>query len=147
MTTIKNVFAAASFEEKSAWVQLAGMALLLGGYFTAAGMLLAEGVTGIAPFIPLFIVTMILLVVFQAAGHAVAILTSPSEDADERDRLIARRAEARSSYVLGAGLIGAVACLVLAVDTAWVANVLLLSLALSQVLCCLLQIVSYRRGI
>ena len=49
--------------------------------------------------------------------------------------------------MLGAGLIGAVACLVLAVDTAWVANVLLLSLALSQVLCCLLQIVSYRRGI
>ena len=147
MTTIKNVFAAASSEEKSAWIQLAGMALLLGGYFTVAGMLLADGVTGIAPFIPLFIVTMILLVVFQAAGHAVAALTSPSEDADERDRLIAWRAEARSSYVLGAGLIGAVACLVLAVDTAWVANVLLLSLALSQVLCCLLQIVSYRRGI
>ena len=136
-----------SFTEKAIWIQLAGMVLLLGGYFTGAGMLLAEGVTGIAPFIPLFIVTMILLVVFQAAGHAVATLTSPSEDADERDRLIAWRAEARSSYVLGAGLIGAVACLVLAVDTAWVANVLLLSLALSQVLCCLLQIVSYRRGI
>lgn len=147
MTALKNILTASSFEEKSVWIQLTGLTLVLGGYIAAAGMLLAEGGTDIGPFIPLFIGATILLVAFQAAGHAVAAATSRSDLRDERDRLIAWRAEARSSWVLGAGLIGGVGCLMMAVDAVWVANILLLSLFLSQMLCGTLQIVAHRRGL
>ena len=134
------------FEEKSVWIQLASMVLLLGGYFVAAGLLLSRGTTGIAPFIPLFIIATVLMVAVSAAGHAITAIAGKPEGRDERDRLIAWQAEARSSWLLAAGVIVALACLILSMGSAWIANILLLSLVLSQVLCYAIQIVLYRRG-
>ena len=147
--TMKNndsFFLDTTFEEKSIWIQLAGMVLLLGGYFAIAGTMLARGATTIAPFIPLFIIATILMVVMFAAGHAVAAMAGRAEGRDERDRLISWRAEARSAWVLGAGVSVAIGCMAFSMPTAWIANILLLSMFLSQALCYTLQIISYRRG-
>ena len=146
MNTDDCPFLETSFEEKSVWIQLAGMVLVLGGYFAIAGTMLARDATTIAPFIPLFIIATILMVVVFAAGHAVAAMAGRPESRDERDRLISWRAEARSAWVLGAGVIVAIGCMAISMSTAWIANILILSMFLSQVLCLTLQIISYRRG-
>lgn len=137
----------ASFEEKSAWVQLVGIVVGLGAYFVAAGQLLAQGVRAMPAFTSLFIVAVVALVVILIAGHAAAAAVGKPEERDERDRLIAWRAEHHSSWLLGVGVIGAIACLCVGVENVWTANLLLLSLALSEALGLLLRIVSYRRGV
>ncbi len=43
-----------SFEERSVWVQLVGLGLVLGGYFASVGPMLARGVTHMAPYIAVF---------------------------------------------------------------------------------------------
>ena len=135
-----------SFEERSLWIQLSGMMLTLGGYFAVAGALLFNDDTKIATFVPLFIVATVVMIVISAAGHAAAAIASTPEGRDDRDRAIAQRAEARSSWLLAVGVMIAVGCLATAVNTAWVANILLLSMFLSQALCYTLQLVAHRRG-
>ena len=146
MSTKTDSAIPSSFEEKSVWIQLAGLLLTLGGYFVVAGTLLARGATSIAPFVPLFIIAIVLMIVVFAAGHAIAAMVSRPEGGDERDRLITGRAEAKSSWVLGVGVIGAVGCLIFAVEPAWTANLLLLSMFLSQAIRYAFQIVYHRRG-
>lgn len=137
----------ASFEEKSAWVQLAAITVGMGAYFVVAGRLLAEGVREMSAFTALFGVAVAGLVVILIAGHAAAAAVSKPEGQDERDRLIAWRAEHHSAWLLGVGVIGAIICLSVGVETVWTANLLLLSLALSEALGLTLRIVSYRRGV
>lgn len=136
----------ASFEEKSIWIQLAAMLLVFGGYLIVAGTMLTRDAGAIGPFIPLLIAATVLIIVVNVAGHAVAAVMTSPEDCDERDRLISWRSEARSAWMLGAGVIIAIGCLALSMTPAWIANILLLSMFLSQVICYTLQLVSYRRG-
>ncbi len=146
MTSSQHPVVETSFEEKSIWIQLAGMLLLFGGYLLAAGKMLAHDADAIGPFIPLFVAATVLMTVVYAAGHAVAAVRTGPEARDERDRLISWRSGARSAWVLGAGVIIALGCLALSMAPAWIANILVLSMFLSQVLCYTLQLVSYRRG-
>ncbi len=136
----------ASFEEKSTWIQLVGTTLVLGGYFVVAGRMLAAGVRELPAFVPLFVVAVVVLVALLVAGHVVAAVTGRTDSGDERDRLIGWRAEARSSWLLGVGVLAAITALVLDVDRVWVAHLLLLALFLSELLRFVLQVVSYRRG-
>jgi len=135
-----------SFEEKSVIVQLAGLVVGLGAYFLVAGRLLASGVREMPAFAAVFSVSVVALVIFLIAGHALAALTGRAEDADERDRLIAWRAEHRSSWLVGVGALGAVVLMTVGVDNVWTANLLLLTLTLSEVLGLTLRLVDYRRG-
>ncbi len=59
---------------------------------------------------------------------------------------IAWRAEHNSSWVAGLGMLLAVNCLALGVDNVWTANLLVLSLALSELLGYVLRIRYYRKG-
>lgn len=137
-----------SFEERSVWVQLVGLGLVLGGYFASAGPMLARGVMEMAPYISVLAVCLVLLIVVQIVGHiAAAMLGGTDDETDERDRLIGWKAEARSSWVLGAGVFGAIGALAFGVEAAWVANGLLLALFASEMLKLALQVVSYRRGV
>lgn len=135
-----------SFEEQSVGIQLGGMLLLLGGYFVIAGVLLARGVRDMATFVTLFIVATVLMIAVYAAGHAILALFGEPEDRDERDRLIAWKAEARSSWILGAGLIGAAGCVAAGTPPIWTLNLLLLTLFLSHIHCYTLRFIAYRRG-
>ena len=136
-----------SFEEKSVWIQLVGLVVGLGGYLIVAGLMLSNGISALPAFVPVFVVAIVLVVAINIAGHVVAAIVSRADEADERDRLIGRLAESRSSWILGVGVIGAIMALILSVGGVWVAHLLLVSLFGSEVAKDVLQIVYYRRGI
>ena len=135
-----------SFEERSIWVQLVALGLGLGAYFATAGRMLASGVMEMPPYIAVFAVSLVLLITVMIAGHVIAACFGQPEDADERDRLIGWKAEARSSWVLGAGVFCAIGALAFGVEAVWVANGLLLALFASEMLKLGLQAASYRLG-
>ncbi len=137
----------ASFEEKSVWIQLGAMTLGLGAYFVFAGRMLASGVREMSAFASLFVLSVVVMVVLLVVAYSVAALTGRVEGRDERDRLISWKAEHRSAWVIAVGVLGAVTCMAAGVDNVWTANVLLLSLAISEMLGFVLQIVYYRRGV
>ena len=113
----------ASFNEKSVWIQLVSVFIILGLYFIIAANMLLKGITEIMAFVPLFIAAVILLVAVLVAGHIVAAITNGPEGPDERERLIRWRAEKNSSWILSAGMLAAIACLVLSIDNVWIAQV------------------------
>lgn len=135
-----------SFEEKSVWLQLAGMGLALGGYFAIAGVMRVRGIDALPAYVPLFAGAVVVMVVILVAGHILAALTARPEPADERDRLIAWRAEARSGWVVAVGVLTGITGLVFGVDDVIVAHTLLGGLFCSEVLGFVLRIISYRRG-
>ncbi len=137
----------ASFEEKSAWIQLVSLVVGLGGYLVVAGILVSNGVDALPAFVPFFVVAIVFVVAINVAGHMVAAITGRTDDADERDQLIGCRAESRASWILGVGVITAIMALILSVDGFWVAHLLLISLFTSEVVKDVLQVVYYRKGV
>ena len=136
----------ASFEEKSAWITMLALLGTFGFYFFVAGRMLAHGVTAVAAFVPLFALVVGLLVVVLVVAHTVVAIASRPDGRDERDQVIAWRAENNSSWLLGVGVIGAIFGLATPLERVWIANGLLLSLFLSEVLKYALQLYYYRRG-
>ena len=139
----------ASFEEKSVWVQLVTMLLVMGAYFVVAGGMMAEGVMKMAAYAGLFIVTVIAHVVLLVVGYIVAVVSGlprEPEDADERDRLIDWRSESRSAWIVGVGSLTAVTAMVFEVQNVWIAHILLLSMFLAELVKNSLQLLAYRRG-
>jgi hypothetical protein len=137
----------ASFEEKSVWIMLLSMLAAFGLYFFVAAKMLLSGITVVAPFIPLLAVAIVLLVLVVTAGHAVVAIGSRPEGRDERDRLISWRAENNSSWVLGVGVIAAIAGLAISLEPAWIANGLLMAMYISTLVKQALQLYYYRRGV
>ena len=142
-TELMNTF----FAERSAWVQLVSLLLVLGGYSWVAGQMILQGVTALPSYAAVFTVSIVLMVVVMVVGHAAAAIVSRPDDGDERDRLIRWRAESYSGWLLATGILVGLAGMVLSVSNVWVAHLLLLSLFLSEVLKLVLQLVFYRRGV
>ena len=137
----------ASFEERSVWIQLLSLLLVLGGYSYVAGHMLANGVTALPAYAAVFTVSVVLMVIVLVAGHVVMAIASRPEKRDERDRLIGWRAENYSGWLLATGVLTGITAMVVSVPNVWVAHLLLLSLFLSEMLKLVLQLVYYRRGV
>ena len=137
----------ATFEEKSVWIQLFSLLVVLGLYFVIATNMMLSGVNHIAAFVPLFVVAVILLVVVQVTAHVVAAIANKPESRDERDQLIKWRAESNASWILGVGVLAAIAGLVVSDETVWIAHLLLFSLLISEVVTLVFQIYYYQKGI
>ncbi|MEM7385399.1 MAG: hypothetical protein AAF514_10680 [Verrucomicrobiota bacterium] len=136
----------ASFEEKSAWIQLISLTLVLLAYGSVAGRMMLAGVDHLVPYVPVFAVAVILLVILMVIAYTVTAIHRRPDKGDERDRLIGWRAESRASWILGAGVLLSLGGLVLAVSTVWVAHLLLLSMFLSEMTKLVLQLIDYRRA-
>lgn len=136
----------ASFEERSAWIQLTSLVVALGGYFIAAGVLLAEGATELTACMPLFVMAIVVVIVINVVFHVLAAVAGRAEDADERDRVIVWRAEAGSGWVLACGVFFALCALLFRLAPVWTAHLLLLFWFLSDTLRCALQLRYYRAG-
>jgi hypothetical protein len=136
----------ASFEERSVWIQLFSLVLILGGYFLVAGQMLAVGVAVLPPYAAVFGVAVALMIIVMVVAHAAVAIASRPEGRDERDRVIEWRAESNSGWLVGAGVILGICAMIASVPNVWTAHLLLLSLFLSEVLKCVLQLVYYRRG-
>jgi len=137
----------ASFEEKSVWVQLVAMVAVLGAYFVVAGRMMARGVLVMAPYVPLFAVAVVLMVVVMGVGYALAAVSGRQERPDERDRLIGWKSEARSSWIVGVGVICGISAMIVGVESVWVVHLLLGSMFVSEVVKYALAILYYRRGV
>ena len=136
----------ASFEEQSVRITLGGLVVVYVLYFFLAGRMLLSGVGEVVAFAPLLVVTVVLLVVVLALGHAIVAVATRVEGRDERDELIEWRAGHNSSWVLGAGAFMAICGLATSVGPAWIANGLLAAMFLSEVLKRALQLHYYHRG-
>ncbi len=135
-----------SFEERIVWVNMIALLLALGIYFVVAGSMLRAGVTNLVAYVPLFTIAVVVQVALIAAGSIAAKVLGRADERDERDRLIAWRAEANASWLVGVGILAGISAMVVAVPNVWVAHLLLLSLFLAELLKAALQLLYYRRG-
>jgi hypothetical protein len=136
----------ASFEERSVWIQLVSLLLVMGGYSYVAWHMWSRGVTALPAYVAVFAVLVVLMVVVMVGGHVAAALASRPDRRDERDRVIEWWSESYSGWLVGAGILAGIAGMVLSLPDVWVAHLLLSSLFLSEVLKLVLQLVFYRRG-
>ncbi len=136
-----------SFEEKVVWVTLLALLAVLAYYVIQAAQLFAAGSSNIMTFIPLFISSVILLILIMVGGSTVVAIMSGSDGRDERDRLIAWRAEGRTSWLFVTGILGSMAALVAPIDTIWVAHILFVTLFAHEIINSVLRIYYYRRGL
>ncbi len=136
-----------SFEERSVWIQLFSLSLVLVGYSLIAWQMLSAGVTALPAYVAVFAVAVVLMVIVLVVGHVAVAIASRPGGRDERDRLIEWRAESNSGWVVGTGVLAGITGMVLSVPNVWTAHLLLLSLFLSEMLKLVLQLVYYRRGV
>ena len=140
-----------SFQEKSNLAMLAIMMAVFGWYFGVVipPFFALETAPPAAAVGGLLIALTIFLVVLSVAAHIALAALSPAQagQADERDRVIEIRADARAGYVLGAGAVCTLGLLVFGVAPFWAANALLASLAASETVKAVLRAVAYRRGV
>jgi hypothetical protein len=136
----------ASFEEKSVWITLLGLVVTFGFYFSVAGQMMAEGITTVMAYAPVFTATVALLVAILIAAHIAVAIASRPDGRDERDRVIGWRAENNSSWLAASGIFLAIVALAFPIERVWIANGLLLSLFFAEVAKRSLQIYYYRQG-
>lgn len=133
-----------AFNEKSAWIMLAALLWIFGGYAWSlyeAGSF-GAGTTGV------MIASIVAFVVVIVIAHIAAAILSPKSadaDEDERDRTIELRAEEVSGLVLGSAVFGALVAALVRGEYL-VANILFLGLAASELVKNLYQIILYRRS-
>lgn len=131
-----------SFKEKSSWIVLIGMAVILVGYGSLLASLggLAAGGTA------LIVTAVIAFIVMAAAGHAiVAILAKDFDDTeDERDKRIELQGEQAGGVALGMIVLLALAMALIG-GNMMMANLLFLGLVLSEVVKTAWQVILYRR--
>lgn len=137
-----------SFREKTAWIGLITYAAVFGGYF----FLLWSGWDeryGQGLSIGLMIAAVIALVVVAVALNTVLALFNLKQaqaPADERETLIDLKAERIASYTLSVGVICLIGALLMGWNAFLVANLLLASMVISELVKAGAQIAYFRRG-
>ena len=136
------------FREKLAWISLIAYGLVYGAYFT----LLASAWDdrwGQGLSIGLMVAAVAGLIMIAATLAIVAALLSPKEanaPADEREKLIALKSESLASYTLSTGVVLLIGALLIGWNGFLVANLLLASMVISELVKAIAQIVAFRRG-
>lgn len=136
-----------SFRETSAWITLVTVAICFGVYF---GSILTGAVSprGFGTF-HLLLICVAALVVLQIGAHVVAAALAPKDaraPRDERERLIAWRAQSIGYYVLMVGVVGLGAPGHLGHPVPDLLNFALLDVVVAALVVAVAQIVLYRRG-
>jgi hypothetical protein len=136
-----------SFREKSAWITLVSVAVCFGVYFSsiAAG---GVGPRGFGAF-HFLLLCVAALVVLQIGAHFIAAAFAPKDaraPRDERERLIAWRAQSLGYYVLMVGVLGLGVPGHLGRPVPDLLNFALLVVVAAALVVAVAQIVMYRRG-
>lgn len=137
-----------SFREKSAWVALLTYGVVFGGYFFTLWRAWDESY-GQGLSIGLMIGAVVALIIVAIVLNVVLALFHPKSanaHADERETLIDLKAERISSYVQSAGVVCLIGALLIGWNAFLVANLLLASLVIAELVKALAQIVYFRRG-
>ena len=147
MSNIFYMESAVSFRETSAWITLVTVAVSFGVYF---GSIVTGGVSARGlDTLHLLLLCVGALVVLQVASHAVAAAVTPRDGRsprDERERLIAWRAQSLGYYVLMVGVLGLGAPAHFGHPPVDLLNFALLVVVVATLTVALSQIVQFRRG-
>ena len=138
-----------SFQEKSNLVVTVSFIAVFGVYFGELILGLINGTATPEPLGRQFIILTLALIFYAIIGHIIVAVVSSddNEEADERDKFIEMRADARSGYVLGAGAIIALNLAWLGFDVYWVANMVLAGLAGAEIFKGVTRAIDYRLGV
>ncbi len=139
-----------SFREKGAWISLLAYLGIYGFYFAKVGSALTQGNTEGAPFLGLFVQSVVLFVLVTIIFTVVIAVLSPRDaqtPQDEREKLIALKANSASGYVLAAGVVLTIGVIFYGVKDFVTINLLFFALVLSEVFRIAMQIALYRRGL
>jgi len=137
-----------SFREKSAWIALVTYGGVYGVYFVA----LTQGWDerwGQGLSIGLMVAAVVALVVIATVLTIIAAIFSPKQanaPADERETLIELKSERWASYTLSVGVVCLIGALLVGWNPFLVANLLLASMVLSELVKAIAQIAYFRRG-
>lgn len=139
-----------SFREKSIWASLIIMSVVWVNYFVRIQPALVDGTINKVESIGLFIGAVVALVILEIVVHiglAVSNVKTADEPADERDKLINAKAGNIAGWVLGICVFMISAHAMLQdLTSVQIANLLLLSLVLSQCADYAMALFYYRRG-
>jgi hypothetical protein len=96
----------------------------------------------------LMVVVVVLLVILAAVSHTVLALVfrSQANAYDERDRLIGLRGARVAGYVLAAGVCAGIGLAMIQVDTFWIAETLIATLVIAEVIEGAVKLVLYWHG-
>jgi hypothetical protein len=138
-----------SFQEKSNLAMTVIFVVVYSSYFVrvvAPAFESGPSMDGVAPYL----FSAVLFLVFGGiVAHILIAMAAPNEadTADERDKLIEMRADARSSYVLGSGALLALGLALMEQDLFWIIHAILAGLVLSEIAKGVLRAIDYRRGV
>lgn len=135
-----------AFKEKSAWISLAAHGLIYGAYFAALAQ--AWDTPGREPFgAPMLFGAIVAFVVLMIALTSVAAIMAPKDataPADEREQLIALKAERVGAYTLATAVVLLIGALLLDWNSFLVANLLLAAMVIAELAKAGAQIVYFR---
>jgi hypothetical protein len=137
-----------SFREKSAWISLIAHGVVFGAYFLLLSQSWDDRL-GQPLSIGLLAGAVVMLVIIAAMLTIIAAVLNPREAnaaADEREQLIDLKAERIASYTLSTGVVMLIGALLLGWNGFLVANLLLASLVIAELVKAAAQIFAYRRG-
>lgn len=137
-----------SFREKSAWISLITYGVVFGGYFLTLWRAWDESYAqGLS--IGLMIGAVVALIIVAIVLNTVIALFHPktaNAPADERETMIDLKAERIASYTLSIGVICLIGALLMGWNAFLVANLLLASMVIAELVKALAQIAYFRAG-
>jgi hypothetical protein len=139
-----------SFREKSAWISLLAYLGIYGFYFVNVAAAMVRGDADGTQFLGLFGRSVVLFVLVIIVGTVIVAVTAPKDaraPEDEREKLIALKANSASGYVLATGVVLAIGVIFYGAKDFLVINLLFFALVVSEVFKNLTQLVLYRRGV
>ncbi|WP_440959115.1 hypothetical protein ACFELO_03120 [Oceanicaulis sp. LC35] len=138
-----------SFQEKSNLVMTVITALVYGAYFAVVMPPALSDGPSMDLVGPYLFAAVVFLVVGGVVGHILVAMAAPkdADDADERDKLIEMRADARSGYVLGAAAVLALGLALMEVELFWIVHMILGGLVASELVKGVLRAIDYRVGL
>jgi hypothetical protein len=139
-----------SFREKSAWISLLLYLGIYGFYFTQVAVAVTRGEAGGGRFLGLFGQSVVLFVAATIVLTVIAAVLAPKDaqaPQDEREKLIALKANSVSGYVLAGAVVLVIGVLFFGADEFLTINLLFFALVLSEVCRVAAQLVLTRRGV
>ena len=137
-----------SFQEKSTWIVLVVTVLVYSWYFTTIWAELNSVPVIDISYQATMLTTVGLLVALMVIGFILVAIISRGDDdgSDERDWAINRYGEYIGGYVLSVGALTTLALAMTETEHFWIANCILLTLVLSEVVSGVTKALLYRRG-
>lgn len=137
-----------TFSEKSAITMTAILVVVFSGYFALVLGVLAEKPERDLAYTGLLVGVAVVVTILAAASHVLLALMFRSQvnAYDERDQLVGLRSERVAGYVLAAGVCTGIGLAMAQVDAFWIAQALIASFVVAEVLEGIVKVVLYRRS-